>query len=368
VVLSSLLINTQKERLGGLFGYESSVLFGRARSAIVALLEVLGADKDFSFIIPSNLSPVVYIAGRSCGVNILLCPVDSQTGLLSDEVMAEMVRNGGARGMVMPTYLYGYYTDYPATIQAAGEKGWFVLENDTMATKVQNKSNPPKLTSSDGLLISFSDGKAVEAGGGGAILVKDKKLAGELQSRAASYPVLDSLANQREHWFLALRLHLRKGPPGGPSMASLSENTLKLEEKNLKYAFPETLTEPLSIGIDHVWESLRSRKEKAALWRDKLEGVCGIEFPPLAQPSPWRFICRIPKNRDSVAHALRAEGIDAGINYPPLTDSFPYLLKNQTHVDADLWASDVINLWLTEDYDEARIDKAISVMRGVLRD
>ena len=45
------------------FGYNSAVIFGRARLAITALLETLGGENEVTFIVPSNVCPSIVAAG-----------------------------------------------------------------------------------------------------------------------------------------------------------------------------------------------------------------------------------------------------------------------------------------------------------------
>ena len=78
------------------------------------------------------------------------------------------------------------------------------------------------------------------------------------------------------------------------------------------------------------------------------------------------LVCRIPGHRDAVATALRDTGIDAGINYPPLTDSFPRSLADQVSPSAEQWGQEVLNLWLSADYDADRIGRAVAVLERVL--
>ncbi len=354
-------------RLGDLFGYEYGVLFGRARSGIAALLETLHAGRDFTFVLPSNICPVLFTTLAHCGVTPRLCPIDPLTGLAADATMAAIVGQCAGSGLVMPANLYGYNAPYPETLEAARDKGWFVLENDTMATKARLTASAPRTAFGDALLVSFGGGKTIDAGGGGAIVTDDKALAGELRKKAALYPPLDALAHAREEWILAFRLHLKTGYPGGPSMAGLNEDLMGAESANLYYGFPEPLLEKLSVALDGLEQRVFSRRERADYWKSKLSSLAGaVTQPALPQPSPWRVVCKIGGHRDRVAIRLRENGMDAGINYPPLTDSFPNLLADQTHADAERWGREVLNLWIEPDYAKARIDKAVAIMERAL--
>lgn len=352
-------------RFEELFGYRHAVLFGRARSAIAALLEIQSSGG--TFVVPSNISPILHVVGHDSGWKTRLCPVDPRNGLASDAELAEIVRGETGHGLVMPTHLYGFVQEYPETLVAAKAKGWFVLENDTLATKARLDASAPQRAFGDALVVTFSGGKTIEAGGGGAILTDDTSLARDLARAAAAFPPLDRLGQAREEWMLSLRLHLRKGFPGGPSVTGLSEHLITAESQNLRYGFATDLRQPLSDSLSGLKDTVMFRRDRADAWRRKLERLTSaIEFPPVAQPVPWRFVCRVPRIRDRVASALRAAGIDAGINYPPLTDSFPTTLADQVSAAADQWGREVLNLWLTPDYDDARMDQAADIMEQAL--
>jgi len=357
-----------EQRLSELFGYSDGVLFGRARSGISALLEILGTGEKFDFVIPSNICPVLYTVGLDCGALVRLCPVDPNSGLPVDRDMATCVSDGADAGLVMPANLYGFVQNYSETARAARARGWFVLENDTMATKARLSSNAQRSAYGDALLVSFGEGKSIDAGGGGVILSDDERLCGQLRSLRAKYRPLDQLARSRENWILAFRLQLRAGFPGGPSMAHLNEHLIEVEALNLRYDFPDDLIAPLDRAINGLADTVSMRRDCAAVWDDKLDQFGDrLKKPPLEQPAPWRVIRTIPKLRDVVADQLRANGVDAGINYSPLDQYFPVGLAGQHHPDADTWGNEVLNLWVDKSYNPDRISDAADTIGSVFQ-
>ena len=97
-----------------------------------------------------------------------------------------------------------------------------------------------------------------------------------------------------------------------------------------------------------------------------MDAVLPAPDAPLAVP--WRLIRRLarPAARDPLVARLRAAGFDAGTNFPPLAQSFPALLGEQAHPDADEWGAAVLNLWLGETYDAARVAAAARLIRDTL--
>jgi aminotransferase EvaB len=363
-------------RLADLFGYRHAVLFGRARSGLAVLLDVLAGDAGtgggpaVEVILPSNICPAVALAVHGAGATVRLATVSRTTGLAPDAVLAEGVWRGPARGVVMVAHLYGFVADYPETRRAARARGWLVLENDSVATRARLPGDtPPALPAfGDVLLVSFGYAKTVEAGGGGALLTDDPALAGALAARAAVLPVLDATAEAREQWFMALHRSLRQGPPGGPALTGVIEALLPAEVRGLRLGFPEALAEPLTRALDGLPAALAGRRAVAARWAEALAGLAPVlETPPVAQPVPWRLIRRVShRRRDAVVAALRAGGIDAGTNYPPLSTAYPLWLGAGCGEDAAVWGREVLNLWVSPDTTPERIDRAVALIADTL--
>lgn len=120
--------------------------------------------------------------------------------------------------------------------------------------------------------------------------------------------------------------------------------------------FPHILRDPLFKALQYLHDNIKRRRDCIELWDRHLGDSC-IRIPQ-EQIIPWRVIRRIPKKRDAVVKALRAAGFDAGTNYPPL--------PGVTDPGAISWGKEVINLWVSEDYDEPRIKAACEIIKRVI--
>lgn len=353
---------TIESRLCGLFGYGHAVLFGRARSGLVALLEALGPERTGAVVIPSNICPAALAALVAGDAEPRLAPVSPESGLADDARLAAAMSRVARPGMAMPTHLYGMRADYTETRRLAAAKGWFVLENDTLATAAA--PDGVRRAFGDALLVSFGSAKTIEAGGGGAVLTDDARLAGELARRARRWPEPGAEAEAVETHLTLARRHLRA--LGRPDLA---EPLLPLDAGHCRYGFADALRAPLGRALERLPETIATRRERLQLWDRALAPfAASLMQPPIAPAAPWRAIRRLrdPARRGPVVEALRDAGFDAGTNYPPLAESFPALLGGQGHPDATEWGRAVINLWLDERYDAARIARAAEVIGGVL--
>jgi dTDP-4-amino-4,6-dideoxygalactose transaminase len=366
------------ERLATLFGCRHAVLFGRARSGLAVLLDIL-RDREggmssnpapIEVLVPSNICPAVPLAVQAAGAEVRLVTVSRLTGLPSDAVMAERIQAGPARGVVMVAHLYGFVADYPETRRVARAKGWVILENDSVAAKARWPGAPLQASPlfGDVALVSFGSAKTIEAGGGGAVLTDDSEWARELAVRAAALPVWDAAAEARDQWFMAMHRQLRQGPPGGPALVGLIEGLRSAESDGLRLGFPEALAEPLAAALDRLPATVASRRAVAVLWAERLAGLGPmLETPPVAQPVPWRLIRRLEQGRDAVVAALRAAGLDAGTNYPPLNAAYPGWFGAACGEEAEAWGREVLNLWVTPETTPECMDRAVALMAAVGR-
>lgn len=362
--MASTPMKTLEGRLSDEFGYGHSVLFGRARSALVALLEALDVHSDFQILIPSNVCPELLAAVWSSGANVRLLPVDPTTGLVADTVLASAIHSG-ERGMAIATQLYGFRQRHPQTVAEARKRGWYLLENDTLATGARSIAGQAE-PFGDATLVSFGYSKTIDVGGG-AILLNDSALARELYRKAASYRPLSEQAKRAEQSTMAL---FREARSLSPDLAGQYAEQLLLAKSipALRYGFVPDLAPALIDALDHLPETADARRKRASEWERALRPFESEMLAPPSEPVvPWRLIRRLPRRRDDVVRALRAAGFDAGTNFPPLARSFPNILAGFQFDDADTWGNQVINLWVTDDYDSSRIAAAAKVIGTVLK-
>jgi dTDP-4-amino-4,6-dideoxygalactose transaminase len=134
-----------------------------------------------------------------------------------------------------------------------------------------------------------------------------------------------------------------------------------------QYRFPENLEAPLASALDGFPEVVEKRRRQVEIWNRFLAPFDdAIRAPQADCVVPWRLIRRVPGVRDRIVAALRNDGIDAGTNFPPLSASFPVLLAGQRYDGAEQWGREVLNLWVTPDYDAGRMRRAADVIGVIL--
>lgn len=354
--------NRLEARIADLFGYGEAVLFGRARSGVAALLDVLDIGVGSPFVMPSNLCPDLFLAVHACGAKVRLAPVSALNGLAPDSELTAVMQKEKRPGVVMPAHLYGFVQNYAQTLHVARARGWFVLENDAIATKAR-RDGAGRTAFGDALLVSFGDAKAIEAGGGGALLTDDTALARALRERAQAFPPLDAAARKAEQDFLLLGRQLRSRQAQDETEQTARDRLLLESAPACRHRFPDELQAPLLAALDAFPAVVADRFLRIELWQHMLAPFGDALFAAQAEcVVPWRLTLRAPQVRDEIVAALRAQGIDAGTNFPPLTASFPVLLAGQEHDSATQWAREVLNVWLTPSYEAERIGRAVGII------
>lgn len=350
-----------------MFNWPNAIMAGRARSCLVALIETLkGDEQKFSVIIPENICPAVATSIKTAGADIYPVPVDAKTGLPSDHAFADKIEKIEGRGIFMPTYLYGFFAQYPKSIKLANEGSWFVLENDTCAVTSNLAQNANKQgAKTDAKLVSFGYAKNMEFGFGGAMLLQDKNLAKEVEKRIATFKPIDNETIKHEQNCMLERRALRQGLSNDQyeKLATISHD----EESLARFSFPHESQTALLEKLLNAKDKSQSRQAVLKLWDGALEPLKHVLLPiELEQPMAWRLIRRVEKNRDKYAHALRNAGFDAGVNYPSLWRQLPKGYLKGENPNKDPWGDTVLNLWLSEDYNAERIKNAVNILQKVM--
>lgn len=352
------------------FARDHAVLFGRARDALTAFLEVAGARGPL--LIPSNICPEVYLALVAAGHRPTLVAVSATTGLPDDAAYAAAMRGCERPGAVMPTHLYGQVQPYPETCATARERGWLIVENDSLATGHRALGMATPFATESPAVVSFGAGKTIAAGVGGALLTHDARLARELATLAATYPPAGEAEPEE-----AMRLGwIRRAKHGDMATRLACEDVLLQSASPHRFAFPARAEAPLRHALEALPEDTARRRKTALNWRAALQAVGDpVEFPEIEQVAPWRLIGRVAADRDRVLEKLRAAGIDAGDNYPALDTFFPrhaaYVASStpgSSPATARAWQATVLNLWLTPDYSPERIRQAAELIAAAVED
>ena len=347
-----------ENKLACLFNFENTVLLGRARSGLVALIEVFqqNSDHPVPVLIPENICPALVTAISAAGGQAVTVPVSPLCGLPDDSSFVSAMKQAGNPGIVMPVHLYGFQGDYRKTVEFAQKNKWFILENDTNAIRMNSKDR----SFGDALMVSFGYSKPIEIGSGGALLTNDRNLAELLRKRVAGYDMLTDEARKQEENSMLRRRAIRQNlDTGSEELRQICD----VEKGLSRFRFDDRYTDALLTKLDQFPDEKERRLERKALWDEALIPLDNILQPvPLKQPVPWRVIRRVPYDRDHFTKALWKNGVDAGINYRSLWRELPPSYLSGEAAVHDDWGSMVLNLWVTDGYNKNNIAKSAGIL------
>ncbi len=145
---------------------------------------------------------------------------------------------------------------------------------------------------------------------------------------------------------------------GGAALATKDQGLA--QEMEARSYFPPALIDYLKVHLSSpVLAHLREKRfERLYLWDRHLGDM--LQRIPREQIIPWRVMRLVAMGqREKIIRELRINGIDVGTNYPPLPGY---------GTAGGFFGDRVLNFFLSDDYDEARISKACDIIWMAMHD
>ena len=268
-------------------GYCVGVSSGTA--ALSLALRAAGIGPGDEVIVPAHTFIASALGAVHAGATPVLCDVDEGTGLIDPDAARAAVTSRTAA--IVAVHLYGQMCDMDAIGAIAKSRGLFVLEDAAQAHGALYNGRRAG-SFGDAGAFSFYPSKNLGAlGDGGAVCTDDEMLAARLR----------------------LLRNLGQRTKGEHMDLGFNERLDGLQAALLRVKLPY---------LDG-WND--GRRACAERYRDLLSADVTLleersESPCVYHLMPARF-----ENRDSVAAALRAQGIETGIHYAPAMDGHPAL-------------------------------------------
>ena len=270
--------------------------------------------------------------------------VDPNTWCIDPELIeAQITRR--TRGIIA-VHNYGHPADMDAINALAGIHGLWVVEDAAEAHLARYRGRAVGGLATVGT-FSFYGNKIVSSGEGGALTLDDPQL--------------------------ELRLRTLRGQGMDP---------------NRRYYFPVTgynfrLTNVacaiLCAQLEHVTEMVQARREVVVQYRDRLEGVEGVGFQPVAawaEPAPWLFNVTVDPevagvSAEQLREALSRQGVETRPFFIPLHTLPPFresATARATHLPVtDELASSGISLPTFPQLDPEDVDRICVAIGESLR-
>lgn len=345
--------------------HPGTVLAGRARSLIAALVDVLFTGQPFTVILPEASCTALFAAAWRRGVKVRLAPPDPMTGVAGPEAYAACAAEVQPPGLLLVTDAFGHRVDGAGLARQLAGQGWQVLQNDPCGLRLGEAPAAQTL----GTICSFGPGKVVDAGGGGVFFTQHETLAQRLWDRVASYPPLNEQAHAVENYLVQLRRLLWYGHPSGRPLLELWQGFLQEEQAELRYRPPDGHHAVLAAAIANAGPCRQARAERAAAWLRHLAGGAGngLILPTATPEAWWRCNVLVDRRRQEVIDRLVALGLPVGRLYPSLARSFPGLVPNGPSPACEAWSARVLNLPVANGIGEAEIGEGAATLLNVLQ-
>lgn len=342
-------------------GARAVVWCGRAATALFwayHLAHARRADVDQpEIIMPSMMCTTAAFSAELAGMTPRFADIDPQTGLITLASIQERLTPQTIAVVVV--HLYGSAADAQAIQQWGAERGIAVIEDVAQAQGARLPSGAMVGSAGDMAVYSFNSTKILESGGG-ALTVKADYADG-LEDVLRRHPLpppaptaqLTELAhsyrNVHHGLVAALRADALTPPTLATSFAALRPTYYPL------YLRPTPPIDALIRDWPTLRQRLMERYEKAALYASALAGgpwhlLDGWQASGVC----WRFSLLLDDGPSlvTISESLRKDGFHVSNLYWPPSHFFR---PDDPTPHAEAFARRIMNLWVNEQVDRARI-------------
>jgi dTDP-4-amino-4,6-dideoxygalactose transaminase len=356
-----------ERHVAALVGRRHCVLVGSGASAIYVALRALSRSAG-KVIVPATACPAVPNAVLYAGFEPLFCDVSLESFNLCPAALKRLLGENPEVAAVIPVHLYGQPAPMGEILRISTARSVPVIEDAAQALG-GSLAGRPLGTFGDVSILSFGRTKIVDAGGGGAALTDDDRLAERLRTLEAELPreprQLTALGEEYRRVYYALKQLADSNPRFDELFLPLPARFRQMHLFQLDPARAGLI----AAALDGLPANVAARRARALRYRLRLERL-DLHLPVSdAGAVPWRFSFLAGEGRiAALTAALRAEGIDASNWYPALPrwyaagrtqprDGFPHARRI---------AREVLNLWVTPEITAARIDRTCALIRRAL--
>lgn len=316
---------------------------------------------------PAIVCQDVLAAVLYAGCEPIFCDVDPQSGCVADSEWAK-ARAKGATAAVL-VHAYGNVASVQPARQAFPFGSALLIEDVAQAIGARIDGRPAG-TGGDIGLLSFGSTKHIDAGGGGAVLVRRPDLLAAIEDILPTLPVWSgeryaaALLEFRTFFYAARRNMVVGGSASRGSFANLLTPAVGIAAA--EFTDHKALAACESLGN---LESMAARRRALAnAWGSALAGTSAVPVGMTDSSVPWRYCFRLPgidfSEQDAVAQRLRQLGLQVSNWYLPcywLTDP-----GSAPCYTAERFAAEVFQFWCDNSVSIASIDDITPSLRSII--
>jgi len=334
-----------------------ALLTGSGTAAIYSILKLLGS-KPLKVGVPNSVCFNVVLPILSSGNMPVYLDIDGKTLGLSVESLKEYPKK---LDVVVAVHSYGSTCDILNIRNYCSAHQIFLIE-DACVAQGSTVNNQPIGSFGNVSIVSFGRGKIINVGHGGAILLNDRTLLGELEKSMECLDP-DTKANARYRGYLDVNytsFYNKYYRDFGLSIYNKNNSFSKMllsYSKYYFYKFDESFTDIILKNLDSLTKNIEARYANVKLLIDLFRGT-GISYHQPANGSVyWRFNLFFEKRkRDKILHMLLKENFKISSWFP----SIDLFLEDRDKISINTPVSDcisdsILNIWVNDEIDKEYI-------------
>jgi dTDP-4-amino-4,6-dideoxygalactose transaminase len=308
---------------------------GSGTAALALILEAYGIGPGDEVIVPAHTFIASALAVAHVGATPVLCDVEEGTGLIDPDAARAAI--GPRTAAILAVHLYGQVCNMAAIEAVAKPHGLLTVEDAAQAHGARYCGHPAGSLGA-AAAFSFYPSKNLGAlGDGGAVCTDDDVLAARVRR-----------------------------------LRNLGQ---RIKGEHLEVGYNERLdglqAALLGVKLAHLDDWNEARRRHADRYRLLLPDVAEVvkerpESPSIYHLFPVRF-----EDRDAVAGALRACGIETGVHYSPAVHQHPaWRGRPLVHDDlpvAEAWAAEELSLPMHPGLLVEEIERVVESVHAAIR-
>lgn len=331
-----------------------ALLTGSGTAAIYSILKLLG-PKPLKVGIPNSVCFNVVLPIFNNGHIPIYLDIDAKTLGLSIDTINKCNEK---LDVIIAVHGYGSTCDILGIRDYCRRHHIFLIE-DACVAQGSTINNQPVGSFGDVSIISFGRGKIIDVGHGGAILLNDKTLLGELEKLMECFNS-DTKTNARYRDILNVKytsFYNKYYRDYGLRVFEQNESFSKMLVSHSKYyfyKFDESYADNIFMAMDSLNKNIESRNNNAKLLMGLFRGT-GISYHQPANGSVyWRFNLFLEKRkRDKILQTLLKENFKISSWFP----SIDLFIENRDKTPINTPISDsisnsILNIWLNNEIDK----------------
>lgn len=304
-------------------------------AALALALRASGVGPGDEVIVPAHTFIASALGAVHAGATVVLCDVDERTGLIDPKAACAAI--GPRTAAIVGVHLYGQMCDVEALRALADDHGLMLLEDAAQAHGARHRGRRAGSVG-HAAAFSFYPSKNLGAlGDGGAVCTNDDVLAARLRR-------LRNLGQRTKGDHVEIGFNER--------LDGLQAAVLRV-----KLPYLDAWNEARRVHAARYDQLLGS---DVTLLGERPESPCIYHLMPARFP-----------DRDRVAQALTAAGIETGVHYVPAMHQHAALLgcavvHGETPVAAEAWAAEELSLPMHPDLRRSEIERVAEAVLAAI--